>query len=331
MAKSFSDLKKRRRSIEDLQAKASKGTTKYESDDDRFWKPTADKSGNGSAVLRFLPAPAGEDDDWVSLYQHAFKNKKTDKWYIENSRTTIGEKDPVSELNSRLWATGTKANKDLASEQKRKLKYIANVYIVSDPRHPENNGTVRLFRFGPTIFDFIKTALRPVFEDEVAFDPFDLFEGANFNLRFQVGENKQRTYAPSKWGTPEPLSEDEAELERIWSSAHKLQPFVAPDQFKPYDVLKERLELVLMGGVVVDDEEEEEEEEEEKPRPARKAAPKKAIVEDEDGEDEVPVRKIPPKAAPKKMVAEETEVSKPKILDDDDDGFDFSSLVDDED
>jgi hypothetical protein len=319
---SFADLKKKRRSIDDLQEKVEKlGSSKYQNDD-RFWAPTADKSGNGSAVIRFLPAAPGEDEEWVTLYRHSFKGP-TGKWYIENSRTTIGGEDPVSKLNSQLWNSGNERDKATASIQKRKLTYISNIYVVKDPKHPENEGKVFLFRYGQSIFDMIKNALKPEFEDMEMFDPFDPFTGAPLRLRFRnksgKGPNSYRTYEDSAWGERGPVVKDEDDLETIWKSQHLLAPLVAPDQFKSYEELEARLRDVLMGDgntKSVDDEEEE------TPRPKK---PRVAIVEDEDEDEdvpEVPIKKSRPTPAKKVAVVEE---------DDEDSSNVFQSLLDDED
>ena len=126
-------------------------SNKYQ--DDRIWKPELDKTGNGYAVIRFLPATDKEDMPWVRVWSHAFQGPGG--WYIENSLTTLGRKDPVSEENTRLWNTGVDSDKDIARKRKRKLSYYSNIYVVSDPKHPENEGQVRLFKFGKKIFDKI--------------------------------------------------------------------------------------------------------------------------------------------------------------------------------
>lgn len=210
--------------------------------DDRFWQPEVDKAGNGYAVIRFLPAAKGEDLPWVRIWSHGFQGPGG--WYIENSLTTLGQKDPVAELNSKLWNSGTDKDKEIARKQKRRLSYIANVYIVKDPANPQNEGKVKLFKFGKKIFDKINELMTPQFEDEKAVNPFDFWAGANFKLKIRNVEG-YRNYDKSEFDRSEPLSDDDSELERIWNSQHKLQAFVAPDQFKSYDELKARLDKVL--------------------------------------------------------------------------------------
>ena len=244
---SFADLKKSRtKDLEKLTDAVSKLTNKEEGkksyEDLRFWKPTVDKAGNGFATIRFLPAPSGEDVPWVQIFQHSFQGPGG--WYIENSLTTLNKKDPVSEHNSILWNSGSDANKDIARKQKRKLQYIANVYIVKDPANSDNDGTVKLFKFGKKIFDKLNEKMNPEFEDETAVNPFDLWEGANFKLKIRKVEGYQN-YDKSEFESPAPLSGDEDDLERIWKQEYNLSEFLDEKNFKAYDELKARLNKVL--------------------------------------------------------------------------------------
>lgn len=210
-------------------------------EDDRYWKLTVDKSQNGYAVIRFLPAPDGEDMPFVKLYSHAFKGP-SNQWYIENSLTTIGQKDPVSEWNSELWNSGDEGQAQ-ARNQKRRLKYHANIYVVKDPANPENEGKVFLFEFGKKIFDKIMSAMQPEFEDEEAINPFDFWEGANFKLKAKNVAG-YRNYDSSEFGKVEPLNDDDDVLEALWNQEHSLSEIVAPDKFKSYEELKKRLDAV---------------------------------------------------------------------------------------
>ena len=152
--------------------------------DERLWKAVVDKSGNGYAILRFLPAVEGEDMPWAKVWNHAFQGP-TGQWYIENSLTTVGKNDPVSEMNSAYWNSGIESDKEIARRQKRKLQYFANVYVVEDPTNPQNEGKVMLYRFGKKIFDKCMEAMQPAFKDETAVNPFDFWEGANFKLKLR--------------------------------------------------------------------------------------------------------------------------------------------------
>ena len=210
--------------------------------DDRFWKLEVDKAQNGYAIIRFLPAPDGEDMPFVKMYSHAFQGKGG--WYIENSLTTLGQKDPVSEFNSELWNNGTDAGKDQARVQKRKLTYIANVYIVKDTANPSNEGQVFLYKFGKKIFDKVMSAMQPEFEDEEAINPFDFWEGANFNLKAKNVAG-YRNYDSSTFGKVQPLLNDDEAMEALWNKEYSLAQLVADDQFKSYEVLKKRLNQVL--------------------------------------------------------------------------------------
>jgi len=248
MATNFAELKRQRnkdlKKLTEEVTKVSGGTTEKKSyEDTRFWRPSVDKAGNGYAVIRFLPSPKGEDIPWVQLWSHSFQGP-TGKWFIENSLTTLNQKDPVSEHNSALWNSGIESDKDIARKQKRRLSYIANVYIVKDPANPENEGEVKLFKFGKKIFDKLNDLMNPEFDDETPVNPFDLWEGANFKLKIRNVEG-YRNYDKSEFDTPAPASEDDDDLERIWSSEYSLQEFVSPENFKTYDELKARLNFVL--------------------------------------------------------------------------------------
>jgi hypothetical protein len=243
---SFSDLKKQSK-LGSLTAKLVKEVEKMNnagsgSSDDRTWKLECDKSGNGYAVIRFLPAPNGEDLPFVKLYSHAFQG--SGGWYIENSLTTLGQKDPVSELNSTLWNNGTDAGKELARKQKRKLTYISNIYVVKDPANPENEGKVFLFKYGKKIFDKLTAAMQPEFEDEEAIDPFDFWQGANFKLKAKNVAG-YRNYDSSEFARQEPLLDDDDAMEAVWKKQYSLAELTAADQFKSYDDLKKRLDYVL--------------------------------------------------------------------------------------
>jgi hypothetical protein len=217
--------------------------------DERLWKPELDKSGNGYAVIRFLPAVSGEDLPWAKVWNHAFQGP-TGQWYIENSLTTLNQKDPVSEHNTALWNTGLESDKEIARKQKRKLQYFSNVYVVSDTKHPENEGKVFLFRYGKKIFDKITAAMSPEFEDEKAINPFDFWEGANFKLKIRKVDGFWN-YDKSEFEEPSKLFEDDSEADKVWQSQYSLAEFTAPTNFKSYDELKTRLDAVLSGTVKV--------------------------------------------------------------------------------
>jgi hypothetical protein len=215
-------------------------------DDDRFWQPEVDKAGNGMAIIRFLPAPAVDGDDalpWARVFNHGFQGPGG--WYIENSLTTLGQKDPVSEYNSVLWNSGIEANKEIARKQKRRLTYIANVMVVSDPKNPENEGQIKLYKFGKKIFDKLTEAMNPQFEDEKAVNPFDFWSGANFKIKIRQVEG-YRNYDKSEFDSPSALYEgDDAKLEALWKKEYSLKEFIDPKNFKTYDVLKAKLDKVL--------------------------------------------------------------------------------------
>ena len=215
--------------------------------DERLWKPELDKSGTGSAVIRFLPAVDGEELPWTKLWKHAFQGP-TGKWYIENSLTTLNQKDPVSEHNTQLWNTGLESDKETARKQKRKLEYYSNIYVVNDPKHPENNGKVFLFRYGKKIFDKIMAAMQPEFEDETPINPFDFWEGANFKLKIRKVDGYWN-YDKSEFDSVSALLDDDAKLDATWKTQYPLADFHAPSNFKSYEELKKRLDDVLSGTV----------------------------------------------------------------------------------
>ena len=250
---SFASLKKQSK-LGSLTAKLVKEVEKMSNTggqgDDRLWKLEVDKGGNGYAVIRFLPAPDGEDLPFVKLYSHAFQGPGG--WYIENSLTTLGQKDPVSEFNSQLWNNGTDAGKDTARKQKRKLTYISNIYVVKDPANPENEGKTFLYKYGKKIFDKLTAAMQPEFEDEEAIDPFDFWQGANFKLKAKNVAG-YRNYDSSEFAATSALLKDDDAMEEIWKKEYSLAELVAADQFKSYDELKTRLGYVLGNKQVRND------------------------------------------------------------------------------
>lgn len=244
MSTNFSQLKNnRKQQFDKIANELSKQTGSQETrSDDRFWKPDVDKAGNGYAVIRFLPAPEGEDTPFVRVWDHGFQGPGG--WYIEKSLTTIGQKDPVSEYNTQLWNSGLDENKEIVRKQKRRLHYISNILVVKDPSRPENEGKVFLFQYGKKIFDKLNDLMSPEFEDETPVNPFDLWEGANFRLKIRQVEG-YRNYDKSEFDNPGAISDDDEDLEKIWKMEHSLKAFIEPSQFKTYDELKTRLHKVL--------------------------------------------------------------------------------------
>ncbi len=288
----FSQLKKASsQSLDKLTAELNKLSNPQEQKkgDDRFWQPAVDKAGNGYAVIRFLPAPAGEDIPFVRLFDHGFKGP-SGKWYIENSLTSIGQKDPVSEYNSYLWNLSSDDNspsRKQARAQKRRLHYISNIYVVKDPANPENEGKVFLFKYGKKIFDKLNDLMNPQFPDEAPVNPFDFWQGANFNLKIRNVEG-YRNYDKSEFSKASALLDDDEELEKLWKKEYPLQAFLAPENFKSYDELKTKLNAVLeVASSTVSKAEEEDvpwARTESAPQFKTSSAPK---IEEEDEEDEM--------------------------------------------
>ena len=242
---SFADLKKQS-SLGSLTAKlvkeVEKANTSGGGGDERLWKPELDKTGNGYAVIRFLPAPENEEFPWAKMYTHAFQGPGG--WYIENSLTTNGQKDPVSDHNRELWNSGNEADKDTVRKQKRKLSYYSNIYVVKDPTNPQNEGKVFLFKYGKKIFDKVMEAMQPEFEDETPINPFDFWQGANFKLKI-VKKDGYWNYDKSEFDKVGPVLEDDDALEGLWKKQYSLSAVTAPDQFKTYEDLEKRLKYVL--------------------------------------------------------------------------------------
>lgn len=255
--------------------------------DDRFWSPTVDKAGNGYAVIRFLPAPPNEDVPFVRIFDHGFQGPGG--WYIENSLTTLGKNDPVSEHNSKLWNSGIEANKEIARKQKRRLHFVSNIYVVSDSGNPDNEGKVFLYKYGKKIFDKLNEAMNPQFADEEAVNPFDLWAGANFKLKIRNVEG-YRNYDKSEFDKVGPLMNDDSELEEVWKKEHSLQAFLAPSNFKSYEELQAKLMKVLGEDTrnkvaAIRAEETDLPWDEEAPAPKQKSIPAKQVVEEDDDDE----------------------------------------------
>ena len=245
---SFAEFKKRSRSSIDELTKKIEETNKKESyTDDRFWRPELDKSSNGFAVIRFLPAPDGEDLPWAKYYSHGFQGKGG--WFIENCPTTLGQKCPVCEANSELWNSGIEKDKDIARNRKRRLHYVSNILIVSDPANPQNEGKVFLYKFGKKIFDKINEAMNPEFDDEEAINPFDFWEGANFKLKVRKVAGFINYDKSEFESTSALLDGDDAKLEELWKTQYALVEFIDPKNFKSYDELKTKRDSVLGADI----------------------------------------------------------------------------------
>ncbi|CAF34264.1 ssDNA binding protein [Synechococcus phage S-PM2] len=239
---SFADLKRKSQANFDfLQKELTKSSTEGGADE-RLWKPELDASGNGYAVIRFLPAPEGESLPWAKLYSHAFQGPGG--WLIENCLTTNGDKCPVCAENNKLWNSGVDSDKEIARQRKRKLSYYSNIYVVKDPKHPENEGRVFLYKYGKKIHDKILAAMQPEFQDETPVNVFDFWEGANFKLKIKTVAGYWN-YDSSEFDSPSALSADDEDLETIWKQQHSLEAFVVPSEFKSYEEIETRMNSVL--------------------------------------------------------------------------------------
>lgn len=246
MATTLAEMKKMRQAhSERLKQEMQKVTSPASAKDDSnlFWQPTTDKSGNGMAIIRFLPEAKGEDTAFIRLYTHGFKGP-TGVWYIENSLTTIGKQDPIAEFNGKLWNSGLESDKLQARAQKRRLTFISNIYVVKDPGNPENEGKVFLFRYGKKIFDKLNDMMNPPFEDETPVNPFDFWEGANFRMKIRTVDG-YRNYDKSEFDSPSPLFDDEDKIDEVWNAQQPLKQFIDPSKFKTYEELQERLNATL--------------------------------------------------------------------------------------
>ena len=251
MSNTFEALKNNRKnSFEKLTTELSKLNDKNQTnrEDERFWKPEVDKAGNGHAVIRFLPAPAGEDVPFIRIWDHGFQGPGG--WYIEKSLTTLGKPDPVSEHNTELWATGIEANKEIVRKQKRRLQYYSNILVVSDPNRPQNEGKVFLYKYGQKIFDKLNEAMHPEFPDMEKMNPFDMWEGANFKLRIRK-VNGYPNYDKSEFDSTSPISKSDEKIEVVWNNCYSLQELLDPKHFKSYDELKTRLLKAIGQGHTV--------------------------------------------------------------------------------
>jgi hypothetical protein len=240
---SFADLKRQSQTNFDfLQKELEKSSTNSNGADERLWKPELDASGNGYAVIRFLPAPEGESLPWAKIYSHAFQGPGG--WLIDNCLTTNGDKCPICAANQKLWNSGHESDKDIARQRKRKLSYYSNIYVVNDSKHPENNGKVFLYKYGKKIHDKILAAMQPEFQDETPVNVFDFWEGANFKLKIKT-VGGYWNYDSSEFASPTALSPDDDEMESIWKQQYSLEAFTAPSEFKTYEELDNRLNIVL--------------------------------------------------------------------------------------
>jgi hypothetical protein len=247
---SFASLKKNRSAAIEKLSKAAESVNKKSTyGDDREWKPTVDSAGNGYAVIRFLPPAEGQDLPWVQYWDHGFKGS-TGRWFFEKSLTTLGKDCPISEMNSRLWNSGIESNKDIARDQKRKLHYVSNILVISDPEHPENDGKVFIYQYGKKIFDKITEAMQPQFADETPMNPFDFWEGADFKIKIQQVAG-YRNYDRSEFANPSPLlGGDDAKLEKVYSELHDIGTFTDPSTFKSYSELQSKLVEVCGAEMV---------------------------------------------------------------------------------
>lgn len=291
---SFQDLKRSSASnFESLTKELSKLNTLKDNDRDEYWQPTIDKAGNGFAVIRFLQASKDEEIPFVRIWEHGFKGP-TGQWYIEKSLTTLGKPDPVSEYNMELWNSTTDDNspaRKQARDQKRKLIYVSNIYVISDPSNKDNEGKVFKFKYGKKIFDKLNDLMNPQFEDEKPVNPFDFWQGANFKLKVRKVEG-YRNYDKSEFESVSPLFEDDSKIEEVWNKQYPLQPLTDPSSFKSYEELKKRFDMVL-GKT---------------PSPARREAPKQEVREEEKLPQQAPPWENQPSKSPKDEDSEDDDL-----------------------
>lgn len=248
MSYDFSKLKKRKFDVQSLVNEAEKAGGNNKKGDERFWKPTVDQQGNGYAVIRFLPTKEYLNDPaavpWVRYWDHGFKGP-TGKWYIEKSLTSIGQQDPLGELNSRMWATEDPEQQEIVRQRKRRLHHVANILVVDDQGNPDNNGKVFLYQFGKKIFDKIIDVMSPEFPDEDPIVPFDVFGGANFQLKIRQVAG-YRNYDKSNFAAPSDLFDgDEKKLEELFDKLYDISEFVDPAKYPSYSELEKKLNDVL--------------------------------------------------------------------------------------
>lgn len=248
---SFADYKKKSKlgSLTDkLVEKFNKMDESSSKDDDsRIWTPKMGKSGTGEATIRFLPGGGGKDEEaYIEVYSHAFTGT-TGKWLIEKCPTTIGQPCPVCDENRTLWSNGKETvvrGNDDSPGRKRKLNYYSNVYIIDDPVNPENNGQVKLYKYGVKILDKIKMAIKPASKRKRPLEVFDMFMGADFNIVINK-KGKYWNYDDSEFLDPEPLFDgDEDKLEEVYNSLYDLTELINPSTFKSKDELQARLDMV---------------------------------------------------------------------------------------
>lgn len=241
-------MQSRQQKTEQLIKQADKSNASY--DDNRFWKPTLDKEkGVGGAVIRFLPVVDNSTLDYVEYRHYSFKFPATERWYIENSLYTFQEPDPVYELRQRLYKTQQESDKILASSMRLNTAYVANILVVNDPAHPENNGKTFLYRYNKTIQGLIDTALKPEADPltgkiEESMNAFDLVGGANLEIR--ISQTKQGwDYEKTKWASPSAIVKSQEDFEKISSGLYNLTEFTDRKNFKSYDDLAKRLAYVI--------------------------------------------------------------------------------------
>lgn len=238
----FKDFKKNKGNfLETLNQKIKESNTTFEPDA-RYFQVTKDKAGNGVALVRFLP---GKDTPWVRYWSHSFEYNGG--WYIENSRTSLKEDDPVSEYNKLLWDSGKEEYKEFVSLKpgtKRKLNYVSNIYVIEDPANPENNGKVFLYQYGAKIYDKIKALMQPSIKTLPPVNPFNPFDGANLQIIIKKVAGYPN-YDDTKFIQEGSKLGNDDEIEKIYNQQYDLEDILKESNFKPYEKLKARLIKVL--------------------------------------------------------------------------------------
>ena len=232
-----------------LQAKVKEELAPVSYADNRFWKLERDAAGNASATIRFLRSTEPDVPPYVEYLSYGFKGP-TGNWYIERCLKTLKLPDPVYELNGRLYKSNNETDKLIAKNQRMVTNYVSNILVINDPKHPEKNGHVYLFKYGNQIHKIITDKIAPTFEDEEPVNVFCYWDGANLKLRMKNGENNRPNYLSSTWENPAPIGTDEY-IQTIASAQYNLSDEIAPSKFKTYEELKKRLDYVYNESSMV--------------------------------------------------------------------------------
>lgn len=230
-------------------------------------------------TVRLLPNVKDPSKTFFHYYSYGWNSFTTGQLVTVVSPTTWNQRDPIAEERYRVLRNGTEKEKEKALAIKRRENWLVNVYVINDPVNADNNGKIKLLRFGRQLHKIIMDAIEGEEAAELGPRIFDLSpKGCNLRIKVEK-QGDYPTYVSSKFSTPKEIEGlEEAEFKKIYNGAFDLESYVS---VKSYDELKTILDEHYLGTKDVEDAEETIQAVSTAPTPAAKKSTAKVTENDE--------------------------------------------------